>query len=54
MAWMAYRLKHAKERHTASLLVSGFTKQLKNWWDNALTLQDKVVILEHTINFKIK
>ena len=37
------------ERHIANLLISRFTGQLKNLWDNALGLQDKVVIVDHTI-----
>jgi len=49
MARLAYKIKQIDERHIASLLVSGFTWQLKNWWDNALTILDKITILDHTV-----
>lgn len=52
MARLAYKIRNADEKTIATLLVSGFTGQLKNWWDNALTLESKTSILEHTIDIE--
>ena len=52
MAKMAYKVKNITEQDIASLLITGFTGQLKYWWDNSLTLQDKLSILDHTIEIE--
>ena len=49
MTRLAYKVRHANEKSIATILISGFTDQLKNWWDNALTLESKTAILNHTI-----
>ena len=45
MAAMAYKSKRLSERDTAITLVQGFTGQLKGWWDNLCTEEDKLLIL---------
>ena len=49
LSQLAYKVRHADEKSIATILISGFTGQLKNWWDNALTLESKTAILNHTI-----
>ena len=47
MANMAYRCALKNPDYCVALIVSGFTGQLKSWWDNALTFQQKKDILEY-------
>ncbi|KAI5658229.1 hypothetical protein M9H77_27022 [Catharanthus roseus] len=49
MAKIAYKVKNITEQNAAMFLIAGFTGQLKYWWDNSLTLQEKMSIIEHTI-----
>ncbi|XP_059281056.1 uncharacterized protein LOC132034705 [Lycium ferocissimum] len=45
MAITAYKIKHAGDRYAASLIISGFTGMLKNWWDNYLSEDNRAQIL---------
>ena len=45
MAATAYKSKGIFERNTATALVQGFTGQLKGWWDNLCTQDDRELIL---------
>ena len=47
MAIVAYKAKPLDEQIIFGFIISGFTGQLKNWWDNLLTLQDRLEILNH-------
>lgn len=50
IAKIAYKIKgNITEQQAASILTTRFTGQLKYWWDNPFTLQDKAAILDHTI-----
>ena len=33
------------EQNTASMVIAGFTGQLKGWWDNYLTEEQRMAIL---------
>ncbi|KAK9734444.1 hypothetical protein RND81_04G140200 [Saponaria officinalis] len=48
MATTAYKLRENNEQIVFSILISGFTGQLKNWWDNSLTLESRLEIYNHT------
>ena len=41
MTNMAFRCALNNPDYRVALIVSGFTRQLKSWWDNALTFQQK-------------
>ncbi|XP_060182441.1 uncharacterized protein LOC132612122 [Lycium barbarum] len=45
MAITAYKIKHDGDKYDASLIISGFTGMLKNWWDNYLSDDNKTQIL---------
>ncbi|KAK9668628.1 hypothetical protein RND81_13G073000 [Saponaria officinalis] len=47
MATAAYKLRELREQVVFSMLVAGFTGQLKNWWDNSLTPETQLEILNH-------
>lgn len=44
MAATAFKLKGNTDKHTKEILVMGFTGQLKGWWDNLLSSEDKYQI----------
>ena len=47
MVSTAYKLKNRLPDHAvAQTIVAGFTSQLKGWWDNYLTFDDKNSILK--------
>ncbi|GAV65075.1 hypothetical protein CFOL_v3_08590, partial [Cephalotus follicularis] len=46
MANNAYKIKNTYDKIVANLLIAGFTDQLKGWWDNVLTIQQQIEILE--------
>ncbi|KAK9739977.1 hypothetical protein RND81_03G001600 [Saponaria officinalis] len=48
MARAAYKLRENNEQVVFSVLIVGFTGQLKNWWDNSLTLDSRLEIYNHT------
>ncbi|KAK9756670.1 hypothetical protein RND81_01G113700 [Saponaria officinalis] len=48
MATAAYKLRENNEQVVFSVLISGFTGQLKNWWDNSLTFESRLEIFNHT------
>ncbi|XP_060177906.1 uncharacterized protein LOC132607847 [Lycium barbarum] len=45
MAITAYKIKHAGDRYATSLIISGFTRMLKHWWDNYLSEDNRAQIL---------
>ncbi|KAK9697127.1 hypothetical protein RND81_08G016600 [Saponaria officinalis] len=47
MATAAYKKREANIQVIFGMLIAGFTGQLKNWWDNSLTLQDQLDIMNH-------
>jgi len=49
MAVTAYKTNRLPEQNATVYIVTGFTGQLKYWWDNSLTLEDKQTILNHEI-----
>ncbi|KAK2402568.1 hypothetical protein QL285_052074 [Trifolium repens] len=44
MAATAFKIKKNSDRKTKDMLVMGFTGQLKGWWDNILSEEDKLQI----------
>ncbi|CAL5187342.1 unnamed protein product [Lathyrus oleraceus] len=44
MAATTFKLKENTDKHTKDILVIGFTGQLKGWWDNLLSPEDKTQI----------
>jgi hypothetical protein len=44
MAATAFKIKKNSDRKTKDMLVMGFTGQLKGWWDNILSEEDKIKI----------
>lgn len=44
MAKTTYKFKNIPEHQACLLLITGFTGQLKYWWDYSFTLQDKINI----------
>ena len=49
MTVTAYKTNRLQEQNATVYIVTGFTGQLKYWWDNSLTLVDKQTILNHEI-----
>ena len=47
MALSAYKAKKIFNSQAATALVIGFSGQLKSWWDNMLTLEQRDAILSH-------
>jgi len=45
----SYIAKGVFAEDAAKLLTSDFTSQLKNWWENILTEQDRINILQHQL-----
>ena len=46
MATTAYRTSHGcTDQLAAHILIAWFTRQLKGWWDDHLTIEDKDNIL---------
>ena len=52
MATTAYKANDMKGSYIATALACGFTSQLKSQWDNFLTMQQKLDILNHSYNMK--
>lgn len=48
IAVTAYKMKNASDKHAATLIISGFTGTLKNWWDNYLSEDSRNQILNAT------
>ncbi|XP_016509474.2 uncharacterized protein LOC107826943 isoform X1 [Nicotiana tabacum] len=48
IAVTAYKMKNASDKHAATLVISGFTSTLKNWWDNYLSEDNRNHILNAT------
>ena len=49
MAVTAYKTNQLPEQNATVYIVTRFTGQLKYWWDNILTLEDKQTILNYEI-----
>ncbi|KAK9713130.1 hypothetical protein RND81_06G005100 [Saponaria officinalis] len=52
MAKTAYKIREWREQVAFNMLISGFTGQLKNWWDNSLSLEDRLKILIYKTTFR--
>ena len=44
----AFNVIEYTNKDTATTIILGFFGQLQNWWDNHLTYEDRVAILNHT------
>ena len=44
MAITTYRSRNAQEHTIIDFLTTGFTGQLRNWWDNSINMETKVQI----------
>ncbi|GAV78450.1 LOW QUALITY PROTEIN: hypothetical protein CFOL_v3_21918, partial [Cephalotus follicularis] len=42
----AHKIRNNSDKTVANLLITGFTRQLKGWWDNVFTKQQQTKILE--------
>ncbi|GAV83153.1 hypothetical protein CFOL_v3_26604 [Cephalotus follicularis] len=42
----AYKIKNVADKVVTNLLIARFTRQLKGWWDNVLTIQQQTEILD--------
>jgi len=49
MAVCAYKSKRLTDHLGATALIIGFQRQLKNWWDNLISSEERTRILTHTI-----
>ena len=47
MAHNAYKTQGHSDTNIAVALVIGFTGQLKSWWDNTFTPEERLAILNH-------
>ncbi|XLT58928.1 hypothetical protein HN873_051532, partial [Arachis hypogaea] len=45
IATTAYKMRKASDKEAAIMLTQGFTGQLKGWWDNFLSIQEKELII---------
>ncbi|XLT01060.1 hypothetical protein HN51_050411, partial [Arachis hypogaea] len=45
MAATAYKMRKASDKEAAIMITQGFTGQLKGWWDNFLSIQEKELII---------
>ena len=45
LAASAYKVKGNNDQGIANLIIAGFTGQLKGWWDNYISTEDKTNIL---------
>ncbi|XLT79793.1 hypothetical protein HN873_001546, partial [Arachis hypogaea] len=45
MAAIAYKMRKASDKEAAVMITQGFIGQLKGWWDNFLSIQEKKLIL---------
>ena len=52
MAATASKAKDMTASHIATALACGFTGQLESWWDDFLTMQQKLDILNHSYKMK--
>jgi len=48
LAAAAFKVNEYTNRDTTTIIIRGFSRQLKNWWDNHLTYEERVVTLNHT------
>jgi len=48
VAAAAFKINEYANRDTTTIIVLGFSRQLKNWWDNHLTYDERLAILNHT------
>ena len=48
VAAAAFKVNEYANRDAATIIVLGFSGQLKNWWDNHLTYEERLAILNHT------
>jgi len=44
-----YKVNGYSKKNVATIIVHRFSGQLKNWWDNNLTFEERLAILNHTI-----
>ena len=47
MSITTHKTKDCSDKYVVITFVQGFTGQLKGWWDNLYTKQDKLTILNH-------
>ena len=45
MAACAYRIKGNNDQSIVNVIIAGFTGQLKGWWDNYVSPEDKAIVL---------
>ena len=45
-----FKVNGYSNKNTATIIVLGFSGQLKNWWDKYLTYEKRLAILNHTKN----
>ena len=50
VAAAAFKVIGYSNKNIATRIVHGFSGQLKNWWDNYLTYDQRLAILNHTTN----
>jgi len=48
VASATFKVNEYTNRDTGTIIVLGFSGQLKNWWDKHLTYEERVAILNHT------
>ncbi|KAK9747931.1 hypothetical protein RND81_02G024400 [Saponaria officinalis] len=47
MAKSAYELRESNQQVIFTIIIAGFTGQLRNWWGNSLTLETQLEIFNH-------
>jgi len=50
VAAAAFKVNGYSNKNVATIVVLGFSGQLKNWWDNYLTFDERSSILNRTTN----
>ena len=50
VATAAFKVNGYSNKNIATIIVLGFSGQIKNWWDNYFTFDQKLAIVNHTIN----
>ena len=50
IAAAAYNVNGYSNKNVATIIILGFSEQLKNWWDNYLSHDERRAIINHTID----
>ena len=50
VATAAFKVNGYSNKNIATIIVLGFSGQLKNWWENYLTFDQRLAILKNTTN----